>query len=343
MSLSQFERMRKNRDLAALRGQYASASSQFEKMRVQRDMARIRKELGIGLATVTDQPVEPQLPDPKELHWYGLRARFYFPADPAITLTDKVDAFEKLKPILGNYGRITADNLRHGAVGYKQPLTDQQIYDYELVDLAKKISLASEEDAADIIESALWLLNDETPLTDAVAAELLEKYRQAKGNNKRKTQAVLSRQLRQDPYFVDRKNDPESFAIFEDALALIDEALLSKVLKEMVAKIAAKNATAANAGGETAEPVTQEPQDPPAITLLNEIIAVPVADVKDKSKAQLSTLFASLLQKQDDALNIMEKDETANEEAQALYHQAIRNQVYLRTVAYEYELTEPVI
>lgn len=119
-----------------------------------------------------------------ELYWYGLRARpFMMGAAPraqqVVVLTND-EAMAKF-PTLG------ANNaIRHGAIAYANPLSDEDIKSFEFVDLAKQMKIAdgaelSPEDfdylMTDLMSSLLDTYGDtSTTFTRSVAASLVESF-----------------------------------------------------------------------------------------------------------------------------------------------------------------------
>jgi len=74
----------------------------------------------------------------EDLFWYGLRARPYSPsAQP--TGVAKTIPLDLVRSTIKGAHVMDAHNYRYGAIGYKQALSEKQIYNFELVDFAKFI------------------------------------------------------------------------------------------------------------------------------------------------------------------------------------------------------------
>jgi hypothetical protein len=163
-----------------------------------------------------------------DLHWYGLRARpLSFGASPKAQVVVQLDnAMASVKfPLLQN-----SNSLRHGAVAYLEPLSQEDIKSYEFVDLAAGSGQLDDEDyeyaMADLVTA---LLDRHGESSMRIAPEVVESIIQGFNDNRVMFIAKITRNVEA---FKSRKVDPETYENFK----IFSEQVTAKALEEELMK-----------------------------------------------------------------------------------------------------------
>lgn len=156
-------------------------------------------------------------------YWYGLRVRPFDIASQPSGHTAYLNA-EQAK---GTFSNFTERDYRYGAVGYKQPLSFDDIAHYNMTslnleptksgDLSKKGLVA----LSAVIDTYLSKTGSNTLKQDDVDL-LLDLYDNATGDALSKLQATFSYELKNQPEFLNRKEQVSEFDEWLDALRTLD-------------------------------------------------------------------------------------------------------------------------
>ncbi|MCG7550931.1 hypothetical protein [Pseudoalteromonas sp. Of7M-16] len=149
----------------------------------------------------------------EDLHWYGLRARpLMIGAQPKKAASLVLDTAQA-KAKFGD-----SNNVRHGAVAYDEPLSEQEISNFELVDLAKV-----NDKSISVEEVAEWIY--EAQGEDTIRSWVMEQESQLKESFVRMTE------LKWHPAVQNRDNDKASYDAIQKYT--VDKALQEEVIDEL--------------------------------------------------------------------------------------------------------------
>lgn len=163
-----------------------------------------------------------------ELFWYGLRARPYgMNTTPNDATVQKALNEEEAKAMFPKAG----DNVRHGAVGYAEKLTSNQVSEWELVDLSKIGSFQFDEDYAEMIVRQTLLDWMDSKEVAAIAQSDFYNLRQKVELGTFKE--AFASLLRKQPEYIDRKQDVDEYKEWTSTIDQIDANFLAKVAEEM--------------------------------------------------------------------------------------------------------------
>ncbi|HHG3329102.1 TPA: hypothetical protein ACPVYZ_004268 [Vibrio parahaemolyticus] len=184
-------------------------------------------------ANFHDQPAEAQEPEPQEdveidsnLFWYGLRARpFSIGAAPSIQQSAILTAEQAQVafPSVGN-------SVRHGAVGYSEQLSDNEVSSFEFVPLFETTAAIDDEDIEYTARELLlgWL--DSKGLSTVEKNEIDTLVQAVSLGN---INSVFAKVIRELPVFKNRKSDKKEYDQFRAELEAIDAEVLKRVADEM--------------------------------------------------------------------------------------------------------------
>ncbi|UTZ44617.1 hypothetical protein [Vibrio campbellii] len=184
-------------------------------------------------ANFHDQPIEAQEPEAQEdveidsnLFWYGLRARpFSIGAVPSIQQSAILTAEQAQVafPSVGN-------SVRHGAVGYSEQLSENEVSSFEFVPLFETAAHIDDEDIEYTARELLlgWL--DSKGLS-AVEQNEIDTLIQAVSLGD--INSVFAKVIRELPVFKNRKSDKKEYDQFRAELEAIDAEVLKRVADEM--------------------------------------------------------------------------------------------------------------
>ncbi|HCG7330463.1 TPA: hypothetical protein NJ407_004075 [Vibrio parahaemolyticus] len=200
-------------------------------------------------ANFHDQPAEAQEPEPQEdveidsnLFWYGLRARpFSIGAAPSIQQSAILTAEQAQVafPSVGN-------SVRHGAVGYSEQLSDNEVSSFEFVPLFETTAAIDDEDIEYTARELLlgWL--DSKGLSTVEKNEIDTLVQAVSLGN---INSVFAKVIRELPVFKNRKSDKKEYDQFRAELEAIDAEVLKRVADEMgIVAVKGDNADEATKG-----------------------------------------------------------------------------------------------
>lgn len=173
--------------------------------------------------TTVIQPDDDNTTGPA-IYWYGMRVRpFDLSSQP-----EGHTAYLDNEKAQSKFPAATEREIRFGAVAYSSPLSEQQIEHYTLTDLQSKLVEPDPDYAKAAVEDAVSLYVKENggSLTNDQAESVIDLYLNANGDNRNKIQKALSKQLRKDFFFTNKKVNPEGFKIWDASLNLITEDML---------------------------------------------------------------------------------------------------------------------
>ncbi len=184
--------------------------------------------------------------DSDKLHWYGLQSRPYgmgtTPSDAVVAKVIDNEEATKLFPDAGN-------KVRWGAVAYDKPLTDKQVYDFELKPLSDGSEIeGDDEQANDIIKEALMQWLDDKEQKD-LTQDTLNTLKMGQFKH------IFSKQLREQPEAKARKTDPDEYLQWKASVDLVNSEMIQAAAEEL--DIIAKPATKPGPGTEKEEPAVE--------------------------------------------------------------------------------------
>ncbi|WP_318491888.1 defense against restriction DarA-related protein [Photobacterium leiognathi] len=166
-------------------------------------------------------------------HWYGMRIRPFGIGNQPNGQT----AYLEPEQAAAKFPDFDERSIRFGAIAYAEPLSKKDVEHYNLTDLQKVISpLADEDYARAAVEDAVSLYAKRTPLDENIIYNLVQKFKLATGDNRKRIQSVFAKELRQDFFFENRNTDKEGYMTWFESLNLIDEEMLTTALNEAMAK-----------------------------------------------------------------------------------------------------------
>lgn len=183
----------------------------------------------------------------EELHWYGLQARPYgMGTTPSDAQAVKVLNAEEAQAQFPNAGVA----IRHGAIGYAQELTPEQVKSFELKPLkqgqTEEGSLADSDAAELIVRNFFYDWMERKDLERITQAQLNDILMVAKDG----FQKAFPEVLRQQAEFKERKNDVEAYKVWQASLSLVTPQMLEEEARAMgivVSDVRVKNEKAINA------------------------------------------------------------------------------------------------
>jgi len=182
-----------------------------------------------------------------ELHWYGLQARPYgMGTTPSDAQAVKVLNAEEAQAQFPSAGVA----IRHGAIGYAQELTPEQVKSFELKPLkqgqTEEGSLADSDAAELIVRNFFYDWMERKDLERITQAQLNDILMVAKDG----FQKAFPEVLRQQAEFKERKNDVEAYKVWQASLSLVTPQMLEEEARAMgivVSDVRVKNEKAINA------------------------------------------------------------------------------------------------
>ena len=232
----------------------------------------------IEIAAELDNFVKPSTVE--DLHWYGLRARpLMIGAQPKKAASLVLDTAQA-KAKFGD-----SNDVRHGAVAYDAPLTEEEISSFELVDLTKVNDKSiSPEDVAE------WIY--EVQSEDVIRSLVTEQEEQLK------EQFVKLTELKQHPAVVNRETDKASYNAIHKYT--VDKVLQEEVIDELKVMLLEN--------GQKEEPVepASTPNEKPTNNALPKLSALKEAIISEADPDKLIELI-------EEAMAEVEADDSMDE------------------------------
>lgn len=231
------EKMKLNGQLNDIYLEIVGATSVLEKMKLNGQINDIYLKLnagGIDTPSTPDTPTTPVTPEQGAKYWYGMRIRpIGFGTQP-----DNHIAQMSAEQAAAKFPEFTERDYRYGAVGYAEALSARDIEHYNLTDFQKVVNFDGDIDVAEVaIEDAILAKLKSLKVSGLTQSEIhtyLQAFDLAKGSNKEKIQSLFAKELRKDYYFLGRKTDPEGYKTWLASLELIDKAMLTKHLNNVL-------------------------------------------------------------------------------------------------------------
>lgn len=197
----------------------------FVKSKVINILSEIANNL-IGYGVLQEQPPEEKVVIDNDLFWYGLRARpFSIGAVPSIHQSAILTAEQAQVafPSVGN-------SVRHGAVGYSEQLSENEVSSFEFVPLFEDVAAISDEDVQYTARELIlgWL--DSKGLSKVEQNEINTLIQAVSLGD---INSIFAKVIRELPVFKNRKSDKEEYNNFLAELEAIDSDMLKRVVDEM--------------------------------------------------------------------------------------------------------------
>ncbi|EGQ7810370.1 hypothetical protein I6Y99_004414 [Vibrio parahaemolyticus] len=167
--------------------------------------------------------------------WYGMRSR---PFDIA-SQPPGHSAYLQPQQAAKRFPSASSRDIRYGAVGYQQPLSEQDIDHYSMTDLNKPVESMSESNARGL--SALDLAIDDymtnrelDSLPQSTVDSLMQVYDSTNGDGLNKLQSIFAKELREQPEYVGRIDNPDLYQQWLDGLRSVTREQLESSLDKRI-------------------------------------------------------------------------------------------------------------
>ncbi|HHY0551929.1 TPA: hypothetical protein ACVU5P_004248 [Vibrio parahaemolyticus] len=169
--------------------------------------------------------------------WYGMRTR---PFDIA-SQPPGHSAYLDPKQAAKRFPKASTRDIRYGAVGYQTPLSERDIDHYSMTDLNNQVDESMSETNARGLSSLNLAVDDYMKgrdieaLPQSTVDTLMQVYDLHDGDNLNKLQAIFAKELREQPEYKSRMDNPSEYKLWLDGLQSVTRDQLESALDKRVA------------------------------------------------------------------------------------------------------------